>query len=164
MAASSAWTEERAKWVAAERPAIEARQLFERIYALWTTMQREGDRVELVLGDGMLDVPDHHIRHPVLLQRVNLEFDPSVPSFRFDPGTEKADLHRALLRLVPGIKKGQMVAQFVEELEEQPLGPLGDVDTDGFFRRLVQGLFNDGEFREARPRGQRAGRVSGGSR
>ena len=121
-------------------------------------MQREGDRVELVLGDGMLDVPDQLIRHPVLLQRVNLEFDPSAPAFRFNPGTEKVDCI-ALLRLMPGIQ-GSLVSQFGKELEDQPVDPLGGVDADGFFRRLVQGLFNDGEFREARARGEATSRPS----
>jgi hypothetical protein len=39
------WKATREKWTAAERPAIAARQLFEQIHALWTTIQREGDRV-----------------------------------------------------------------------------------------------------------------------
>jgi len=92
------WTIARTKWAAAEQPAIAARKLFERIHALWTTMQREGDRVELVLADGMLNVLDPPIRHPVLLQRVNLEIDPSGPEFRFHTGTEKVELHSALRR------------------------------------------------------------------
>ena len=60
--ALNAWKVARTKWAVAERPAVAARQLFERIHALWTTMQREGDRVELVVADGMLDVSDQLIR------------------------------------------------------------------------------------------------------
>ncbi|HKI01091.1 MAG TPA: AAA domain-containing protein [Thermoanaerobaculia bacterium] len=147
--ALNAWTVARMAWQAAERPAVEARQVFERIHALWTMMQREGDRVELVLADGMLSVAEHFIRHPVIMQRVNLEFDPEVPEFRFNTGTEKVELHRALLRLVPSID-GRMIAHFDRELEVQPVEPLGAESTKGFFRRLVQGLFNDGEFLEGK--------------
>ena len=118
------WKVTRDKWIAAERPAIEARQLFERIHALWTTIQREGDRVELVLADGMLEEPTQVIRHPVLLQRINFEFDPAVPEFRFSTGTEKVELHRALLRLVPTIE-GQIIAHFDKELGQRPVEPLG---------------------------------------
>lgn len=139
------WSATRAKWVVAERPAVAARQLFERIHALWTMIQREGDRVELVLADGMLSVPSESVKHPVLLQRVSLEFDPAVPEFRFTTGTEKVELHRALLRLVPAIQ-GQMIAHFDKEMDSQSVEPLGGDSADGFFRRLVQGLFNDGEF------------------
>ena len=148
-AALNVWTVARTKWAVAERPAIAARQLFERIHALWTAMQREGDRIELVLADGMLAVPVQAVRHPVLMQRVNLEFDPSVPEFHFATGTEKVELHCALLRLV----QGQMIAHFEKELESQPIEPLGGESAAGFFRRLVQGLFNDGEFLDEKTRG-----------
>src|SRR5262249_60527876 len=120
----------RTKWAVAERPAVAARQLFERIHALWTTMQREGDRVELVVADGMLDLPDRFIRHPVLLQRVNLEFDPSGPAFCFNTGTEKVELHRPLLRLVPSID-GRMIGRFDKELEGELGGTPGGVSARG---------------------------------
>lgn len=87
--ALNVWSATRERWAAAERPAIVARQLFERVHTLWTTMQREGDRVELVLADGMLHEETQLIRHPVLLQRINFEFDPAVPEFRLSTGTEK---------------------------------------------------------------------------
>lgn len=146
------WRVVREKWAEAERPTIVARQLFERIHALWTLMQREGDDVELVLADGMLSVAEHSIQHPVLMQRINLDFDPALPEFRFSTGTEKVELHRALLRLIPSVE-GRMIAHFDKHLEEQPVEPLGGEGTQGFFRRLVQGLFNDGEFLESKVRG-----------
>ena len=152
VSALNAWSVMRTKWAIAERPAIAARQLFERIHALWTAMQREGDRVELVLADGMLSVPAQSLRHPVMMQRVSLEFDPSVPEFRFASGTEKVELNRALLRLIPTVQ-GQMIAHFDKELELQPVEPLGGESTVGFFRRLVQGIFNDGEFLDEKPHG-----------
>ncbi|MGD0948948.1 MAG: AAA domain-containing protein, partial [Candidatus Binatia bacterium] len=146
VAGFDAWATVREKWVVGEKPAIAARKLFEEIHALWTEMQREGDRAELVLGDGILDVPEHVIDHPVLLQRVNLGFDPAGPEFRFDTGTEKVELHRALLRLVPNVD-ARMIAQFDKELETTPVEPLGGESTTGFLRRIVQGLFaTDGEF------------------
>ncbi|MDH4083022.1 MAG: AAA domain-containing protein [Nitrospira sp.] len=146
------WTVVRAKWADAERVAIAARQLFERIHALWTMMQREGDHVELVLADGVLSVPEHCIQHPVLLQRINLEFDPALPEFCLTVGTEQVELHRALLRLVPSIE-GRMIAHFDKDLEGQPVEPLGGERTASFFRRLVQGLFTDGEFLEGKGHG-----------
>lgn len=146
------WRLLRTKWAEAERPAIAARHLFDRIHALWTMIQREGDQVDLVLADGMLSVPEHGIHHPVLMQRIYLEFDPLLPEFRFTTGTEKVELHRALLRLVPSIE-GRMIAHFDRELEEQPVEPLGGESTASFYRRLVQGLFHDGEFFDSEMRG-----------
>ena len=149
VAALNNWKATRTRWVEAERPAVSARQLFEKVYALWTTMQREGDRLELVVADGMLCVEEHLVKHPVLLQRISLDFDPSGPEFRFFAGTEKVELHRALFRLVPTIE-GKMIAHFDQELEAELIEPLGGEGTEGFFRCLVQGLFNDGEFLEGK--------------
>lgn len=146
------WTAARDKWAVAERPAVAARRLFEEIHALWTAIQREGDRTELVLGDGILDVPADLIRHPILLQRLNLRFDPAGPEFRFDAGTEQVELHRALLRLVPSLDE-RMIAQFDKELDAAPVEPLGGQSTTGFLRRLVQGLFaTDGEYLDSERR------------
>ena len=143
--ALSNWVETRTRWAAAESPALSARRLFERVYELWTKMQREGDRLEVVLADGMLCVEDDQVRHPVLVQKITLEFDPSSPEFRFFSGTEKVELQRALLRLVPSIE-GRMIAYFDQQLEREPIEPLGGEAAEGFLRRLVQGLFNNGEF------------------
>ncbi|MDR4473603.1 MAG: hypothetical protein MRJ92_13505 [Nitrospira sp.] len=43
-----------------------------------------------------------------------------------------------------------MIAHFDKELEERPVEPLGGATRLAFFRRLVQGLFNDGEFLEGK--------------
>ena len=155
----NSWVAARDNWIVAERPAVEARQLFEQIHALWTMLLREGDRLELVLADGMLGVAEHLVRHPVLMQRVSLVFDPSVPEFRFNTGTEKVELHSALLSLAPSAH-GQMIGHFRAELEREPVEPLGSASTDGFLTRLVQGLFNDGEFVQGKVLGVPANRPS----
>ena len=139
------WKAIRKAWAKAERPAVAARKLYERIYALWTMLQRDGDRVELVLSDGILNVETSGVRHPVLLQKINLHFDASAPEFHFHAGNEKVELHRSLLRLVPEIE-GRMIAHFDAKLDEEPVEPLGGISTQGFFQRLAQGLFTNGEF------------------
>ena len=144
------WKGTRTRWIEAERPAVEARNLFEDVYALWTRMQRDGDRVELVLGDGILCIKELGIKHPVLLQRISLEFDPFGPEFSFSSGMEEVQLQRTLLRQVP-IVQASMIAHIDRELESESPDPLGGVPTDGFLKRLVQGLFRDGEFLESKP-------------
>ena len=133
VAALRSWTVVRDRWAEAERPALAARAVFERAHELWTKLQREGDRVELMLADGVLCVPEHAIRHPVLLQRLSLEFDPALPEFRLFADADHMELHRPLLRLIPGLE-GRTIAQFNKDLEEQPVEPLGGSNTDGFFR------------------------------
>lgn len=44
VAALEEWNAHRAKCVECERPALERRRIFERIHAVWTTIQREESR------------------------------------------------------------------------------------------------------------------------
>jgi very-short-patch-repair endonuclease len=144
------WKTRRANWVEGERPAVAAREIFERVHALWMTVQREGNRVELVVADGILCVPNLVIKHPILFQKVTLAFNASVPEFSFTAGTERIELYKALLRLVPEID-GPMIAAMDQELDERSVEPLGAISTSGFLRRVVQGSFREGEYCEAKP-------------
>jgi very-short-patch-repair endonuclease len=150
VAAFAEWKARRATWAVGERPAVAAREIFERIHALWMTVQRESNRLELVVADGMLCVPNLVVKHPVLFQKVTLAFNANVPEFTFTPGTEKIELYKALLRLVPEID-GRIIAALDQELDERPVEPLGGLGASGFFRRVIQGSFREGEYLEARP-------------
>ena len=146
------WRTRREEWAEAERPAVQTRRLYERLHEVWTLMRREGDRLELVAADGMLHRPmsegasrEAMIEHPVLIQRIRVEFDSAAPEFRLGPEGDHAELHRPLLSLVPGLNSKVMSA-LTKELEEEAVVPFGGMRTTGFLRRLVQGLFVDGEF------------------
>src|SRR4029077_6724725 len=60
------WSLLRDEWVKAERPARAAMRIFESLYALYGRIDREAERVELVLGDGILSWrrADGGIFHP----------------------------------------------------------------------------------------------------
>jgi hypothetical protein len=70
-------------WAETERPQRKAQRVFERLYALHGQLEREGERLELVLGDGLLHWrrSDESVHHPVLTTRLVLAFDPAVPAF-----------------------------------------------------------------------------------
>lgn len=150
VAAFDRWSLTRASWAEAEQPAISALKIFDQLHALWTTLQREGDGIELVLADGVLGIGESSICHPVLMQRVNLEFLPSVPEFILFTGTNSVELHKALLRLVPTVE-ARMIAHFGKELESKSIEPLEKESVASYLRSLVQGLFTDGEYLEVKP-------------
>ena len=150
------WTARRDRWAEAELPAVLTRRLYERIHSLWTLMRREGDRMELVVADGILHLSmpggasgEMPIEHPVLLQRIRIQFEPAAPEFQFWPDSDHAELHRPLLSLVPGLDS-KTIADFAAELEAESVTSFGGQRTKGFLRRLVQGLFVDGEFSETK--------------
>jgi hypothetical protein len=77
------WKFLRNEWVETEKPARAAMKIFETFYALYGRIDREAERVELVLGDGILSWRrvEGGIYHPILLQRLQLQFDASIPEF-----------------------------------------------------------------------------------
>lgn len=142
-----AWHDRWDQWANAERPAHAALKLFERFYDLYGQIERESERHELVLGDGILNCrqPTGDIDHPVLLQRLHLKFDPHVPEFRLIEADHPVELYSALLRTLPE-GDGRVLAKCRAELEQGQYHPLDEDATSGFLRRLVSVLSPHGEY------------------
>jgi len=143
------WSKARAEWVKKEQANIEARKLYEDVRGFWTAFLREVDEYELVLADGMLQVPSSGIKYPVLFQEVSLEFDSkgSEPKLMFVTGTNAPELNRPLLREVCK-DRPRLLNEFQKQIEDDGTEPLGGETTVDFLKRLVHGLFSDGEFLE----------------
>lgn len=143
----TAWQQQRDQWVVNERPARQSLALFQTIYEWYGVQEREGERIELLVGDGLLCCPDvgGEFRHPVLLQKLELEFYPEKrhPQFVFRKREQPPQLYMEFLRALPGVNSSQL-ARCAEELKQAEFAPLGAEDTSGFLRRLVQGLFPSG--------------------
>lgn len=148
VAALENWKPIRRKWAEGEIPAVAARRVFETIYNLYTMMSRDGDRLELILADGMLYLRDFDIQHPILFQSISLIFDPSIPEFSFITDIDKIELNSAMLRKI-SLVETKMITELERELDHEPIEPLGGEQTRQFFRRVMQGLFKDGEIIKA---------------
>src|SRR5215831_6363829 len=83
MLAFNRWQPERDAWAAHEKPARAAMKIFEALYDLHGRLEREAEQLELMVGDGILSwrLPEGSIYHPILLQRLQLEFNAAVPEF-----------------------------------------------------------------------------------
>ena len=59
-------------------------KIFQRLYELRGRIERDSESVELLLGDGRLRwrTVAGVVDHPILLQRVELIFDPRIPEFQ----------------------------------------------------------------------------------
>jgi very-short-patch-repair endonuclease len=147
VAAFHQWKSARDEWARNERPARTAMKIFETLYGLYGRVEREAERVELVIGDGILSWrrPEGGIYHPVLLQRLQLEFDPSAPEFTMIETDTPVELYTALFQSMPDID-GRAIARCREELEQGEYNPLDGDATAGYLRRLVAQLSAKGEF------------------
>lgn len=147
-----AWLTSWRCWSEKERPLWLTMELFSRLYALHGRLEREKDRIELAVGDGILkwrarndDQSAVEIDYPVLLKRVELIADFKTPAFLLVEADSPVELNVPLLHLTPGLS-GQAVADIHRELEEQEISPVGGRETSAFLAALVQRLAAQGEF------------------
>src|SRR5579859_6975241 len=145
------WRPLRNEWAKSEKPARAAMKIFESLYALYGRIDREAERVDLVVGDGILSWPraDGGIYHPILLQRLQLQFDASVPEFTVSEADHPVELYSALFQSMNDVD-GRAIGRCREELEEGGFHPLMNGTTSGFLKRLVVQLSPRGEFLEDR--------------
>ncbi len=148
-AALARWKLARDRWVEGEKPAREAMKIFETFYTLYGRIDREAERVELILGDGILSWRrgEGSIFHPILLQRLQLHFDASVPEFTLSEADHPVELYSALFQFMPDVD-GRAIGRCREELDEAGFHPLINGSTSGFLKRLVVQLSPRGEFLE----------------
>jgi very-short-patch-repair endonuclease len=147
--ALEAWKVKRNEWAKNEKPARAAARVFENLYELYGRTEREGERVELVLGDGILSWrrQEGGVYHPVLLQRLQMTFDPAIPEFRITETEHPVELYSSLFQSMSDVD-GRAIGRCREELEQGNYHPLGDRDTAGFLKRLVVQLSPRGDFVE----------------
>ena len=143
------WKTLRDEWAEKEKPARAAMRVFETLYSLYGRIDREGERVELVLGDGILSWQrtEGGIFHPVLLQRLQLQFDASAPEFTISEADHPVELYSALFQSMNDVD-GRAIGRCREELEQEGFHPLMNGSTSGFLKRLVIQLSARGEFFE----------------
>lgn len=116
------------------------------MYSLYAEIQREAGRLELILGDGIVSwkSPGGDLYHPIILQRLELLFDPEVPEFMVREAEQPPELYTALLRA--GKVDGRIVAGFRDDFTAGAYHPLSTEATSRFLRRLATQLSSSGEF------------------
>ncbi len=138
-------------WARDEKIALATREVFDKLYELHGTLQREGEEYELVVGDGLLvwRRPEGGVRYPILSKRVNLEFSPEIPEFRISDSTQQTELYSALFRSMKDVD-GRVIARLRDEADALALHPLDDQVT-GFLRSFAASISSNGHFEEKTP-------------
>ncbi|AIQ27558.1 hypothetical protein P40081_04570 [Paenibacillus sp. FSL P4-0081] len=131
------WTQEREAWQEREWPVRRTIKLFEDLYMLYSWIERERDAVELMIGDGILhwELTPETIHHPVLLQRIELVFDPEGPEFTVIASEAAPEFHGSLFRDVPEVSPGS-IKKCTADLLEAACSPLDFTDTDEYLRKV----------------------------
>ena len=143
------WLDERRRWEASESQVVASSRLFSELFTLWGKFERESEKLQLFVGDGVL-VASHAgepVRHPLLLQRVQLEFDAHKPRFTIRETGDPPDLYAPLLRYLD-VDPRRLLA-LKDRVAADEIHPLGGKPTSEFLQGLVQTFWQDGMYFES---------------
>ena len=138
------WYEQKRAWERSEEPLRDALNVFMDLFDLYGKFERESETLQLFVADGILRLKkqDVLIHHPILLQRVELLFNPSAPEFLIKESDEAPELYTPLLRYV-GID-GKGIQQLREQIARESLHPLDAQATSEFFKSFIHKYWPDG--------------------
>ncbi|WP_139904760.1 AAA domain-containing protein [Clostridium thermarum] len=144
------WKAQREAWVKEEQPARAADDLFNTLYGLYSTIMREPEAVELILGDAfLLYKKDVFIDHPLLLQHVKLEFDADIPEFILRHSDKGTEIYRSLFYYIEDLNS-ELLRELYDEFDINKYSVLEQANTNSFLNRLANALSAKGQFHEFR--------------
>lgn len=140
------WRAQRALWLKNEIPVREAGKIYSDLFTLQGTLDRESEKFQLYITDGVLRCESQFgkINHPVLLKKVELQFDPEKPEFTIFDSEDQSELYTSLLRFHE--LSGDAILECKNRIAEKDLHPSSATGGDEFFKYLISRFFNDGEF------------------
>ena len=142
------WLSTKRQWEISEKKTLEAMAAFEHLFDLRGKIQRESEKYQIYAADGILvtTVGTNTICHPVLLQRIVLDFNAAGPEFIIRDNDDPPEINSALLRF-SGVESSAL-KKLRTELQEGHFHPFGGEDTSHYLRDLVQRLWSDGQYFE----------------
>lgn len=143
------WVLQRKQWRETEVPKERGLTLYNNLFKLYSDMKKEAESVELILGDGILVWQKEAIRinHPVLLQKVYLEFDPLTPAFTVKCEEIKTDIYTSMLRIIPSINQ-KMLSDLIQDVEANNYSIADFNNTFPLYKRMIHVIDTSGRFVE----------------
>ena len=143
VAQKDTWLSSWRVWAEAEKPNRQADDFFKQLYSIYGILKQES---ELILGDGILSSGTNpKIYHPVLLQRLSVEFDPEKPEITVREADSPIELNTALLWTLEN-KDIDQIRECSKELGEHGISLQDRKLTAAFLQRLAHGAVSNGRF------------------
>lgn len=134
------WYAKRESWVIRQKKIASVRDLFMRLFNVYTDLNRESETQELMVGSAMLTVFNNsQINHPILLKRVSIELDAKNNIISVNDIDSLPEIYTMLLTEVgkitdiniPAIAEGQSM------LAQEGYHPLDRNNTSDFIKAFA---------------------------
>ncbi len=137
------WLGVRKKWTEPEIVARRAMTYFENFYTLHSKIEKEAEKLELLIADGILSWNTESgidgavtIQHPIIFKRVELRFNPNIPEFTVHETDREVELYNNLFLDLKEVQS-LSIRNRKEELENAAYHPLGWEDTSAFLKSFA---------------------------
>lgn len=144
------WKLKRDQWKTLEKEKIKCIALYDRLFSLHSALQRDSESMELILGDGMLNwniASKIDIHHPILLQKIELNFNPNIPEFTISLQDGNTVAYIALLRTIELVDK-KALAILSDDLKENNYQIIDIEESNSYLKRFITSIVSGGEFIE----------------
>lgn len=152
------WLDARMEWEAKEKRVVDGLEVFSDLFELWGRFERESEKYQLFLGDGILvaDTPDGPVRHPLVVQAVHLDFDPRVPLFTIRESDVDPEIYTPILRHLGASIQGLADLKdrdrtLIQVVSKDFCHPLDDENTSKFLKNLVHRYWEGGQYFDQDP-------------
>lgn len=139
----------REDWVKRNKKIKEVRDLFDELYLKYLDLKREKETLELILGNGILRIPEKGIIYPVLLKKINIKFDATkniIYIKNFEKDREyNSELYTDFLTDQDDINLNE-IFELNNIVKEKNIYPLDTDKIDNFFRNFIHKLSLNGQY------------------
>lgn len=142
------WIAERDKWVQSQKLKEKTLHFFNKLYSIYTDLERDSEIIELVVGNGFLEVKENcKIKHPTLLKRLRMKFDAEENSIKICDTDLESQLYTMMMQQVEGINYA-ILGELQADLKENDCHPLDRNEAPKFLKRLSNKLSAQSQYME----------------
>lgn len=142
------WHSEWSAWAKEQRKKKEIAELFESLYFKKQELENNSESIELVVADGIIQVPGNKsIKYPLLLKKVKIEFDSVENVIRICEGDALSELYTTMLEDLNFINSS-IIKSAIEDAKENEYNPLDKSKSTNFFKSFIHSLSPNGEYLE----------------
>lgn len=141
--------EERKYWVEEQKLIESVRKIFDELYLKYLDLNKEKETIELILGNGILNIKEKDIYYPILLRKIKIKFEATeniiyIKNFEEDQ-TYYSELYTNFLNEEVDLNLEE-VLNLDKKVKEEDIYPLDINKIDNLFREFIHKLSVKGQY------------------
>lgn len=137
------WIDKYNKWV----ENYNILSLFNMLYNIYIELQRDSEKIEVVLGQGVLQIKSKGIYYPIVFKRISLNYDLESNSIIINDTDTDIQIYTPLLKEIEDVNN-IFIKELKEELKENQYDLLDNKEINPFLRKIANAINVDAVFED----------------